>query len=61
VVYALPPDQEPPRWVKRHDVVRDHDSAYLADPQGNLVGMPGQWCNRIISARWTEDTRRLAG
>lgn len=37
------------------------DGYYLADPDGVLVGMPGVIVNRMLGARWTEDTRRLGG
>ena len=40
-----------------------HDAAlgYLADPDGNLIGTPAVWVHRMAYARWTLDTRRLAG
>jgi hypothetical protein len=59
IVSALP-TAEPPRWIKPHTVVHDTQGAYLADPQGNLIGVKGLWCNRILSARWVEDTRRIS-
>jgi hypothetical protein len=42
-------------------VLHDEDLAYLADPSGNLIGVPGIVVHRMLSARWTEDTRRLSG
>jgi hypothetical protein len=49
------------RWLSRHKIVHDQDGFYLGDPDGNVVGMAGVYVNRILGARWTEDTRRLAG
>ena len=40
-------------------VVRDAGSSFLADPDGALIGEPAVWVNRMLTARWTEDTRRL--
>jgi hypothetical protein len=42
-------------------MVHDSDGASLADPDGNVIGTPGIVVHRMLSARWTEDTRRLAG
>jgi hypothetical protein len=39
--------------------VRDPGSSYLADPDGALIGEAAVWVNRMLTARWTEDTRRL--
>ena len=38
-----------------------HDAArcYLADPDGNLVGVDAVWVHRMVSATVTRDTRRL--
>ena len=58
VVYALPTD-DGPRAVRRASVVVDPWGFRLVDPAGNLVGRNGVWINRILNARWTEDTRRL--
>lgn len=33
--------------------------AYLADPDNNLIGTPAVWVQRMLTARWTEDTRRF--
>jgi hypothetical protein len=56
VVSALP---LPPTLLSPPTVVRDPGSAYLADPDGALIGQPAIWVNRMLAARWTEDTRRL--
>lgn len=58
VVFALPmgPVQLQPRVV-----LHDGNGAYLADPQGNLIGTDKVVVHRMLAARWTEDTRRLAG
>jgi hypothetical protein len=58
VVYALPMG---PVDVVTQVLVHDDDGAYLADPDGNLIGMPRVTVHRMVAARWTEDTRRLAG
>lgn len=41
-------------------VMHDHTMCYLADPDGTLIGTPGVWVHRLLTARWTQDTRRLA-
>jgi hypothetical protein len=33
--------------------------AFLADPDGNLIGMPGLWIPRMLKATYAADTRRL--
>ena len=60
IVSALPM-AEPPRWIRPHTVLHAQNQFYLADTDGTLVGMQGLWCNRILSARYTEDTRRIGG
>jgi hypothetical protein len=40
--------------------VHDEDGAYLADADGNLIGYEAVRVSRMHTARWTEDTRRLA-
>jgi hypothetical protein len=58
VLFALP--LEPgPALLSPPTVVRDAGSAYLADPDGALIGDPAVWVDRMLTARWTEDTRRL--
>ena len=58
VLFALP--LEPgPALLPPSTVVRDPGPAYLADPQASLVGVAGVWVNRMLTARFTEDTRRL--
>lgn len=60
VVFALPLDPGP-ALLQPPTVLRDDGPAFLADPQGNLIGEPATWVSRMLTARWTEDTRRLAG
>ena len=58
VLFALP--LEPgPALLSPPNVVHDPGPAYLADPDGNLIGTPPVWVNRMLTARWTEDTRRF--
>lgn len=60
VLFALP--LEPgPALVSPPTVLRDPGSAYVADPDGSLIGVPAVWVGRMLTARWVEDTRRLAG
>lgn len=58
VVFALPLENGPVELVPRA-LIRDDQAGYLGDPQGNLIGKPGVRVSRVLSARWTEDTRRL--
>ena len=60
VLFALPLDPGP-ALLSPPTVVRDNGPAFLADPQGNLVGVAPTWVSRMLTARWVEDTRRLAG
>lgn len=60
-VYALPINGTGPQQYKAAIVVRDEDSAQLADASNNVIGVDGLWISRLLFARWTEDTRRLAG
>lgn len=60
VVSALPLANGP-RLLVKPVVVHDQLLSYLGDPAGNLIGVPGQWVSRLISARWTENTRQIAG
>lgn len=58
IVTALPL-KDGPRQLAAPLVVHDGGLGYLADPQGNLLGAPGVWVSRVITARWVADTRRL--
>lgn len=58
VVFALPLE---PVEIRPRLVVHDDDGFFLADPDGNLIGRDRIIVHRMLSARWTEDTRRLAG
>ena len=55
---ALPLDPGP-ALLSPPTVVHDNGSVYLADPEGALIGEPALWVDRMLTARWTEDTRRL--
>ena len=61
VVFALPINGTGPWLIAPPEAVHDADGFYLADPNGVLVGLDGLWIPRMIGARWTLDTRRLAG
>jgi hypothetical protein len=42
--------------------LRDNHSVQVADPDPAIVGKQDiVWVHRLLYARWTEDTRRLAG
>jgi hypothetical protein len=58
IVSALPME---PTLLAAPAVVKDDDGFYLADPSGALIGFPKVIVHRMLQARWTEDTRRLAG
>lgn len=58
VMSALPLDPGP-ALLAPPTVVHDHGSSFLADPDGALIGDPALWVDRMLTARWTEDTRRL--
>jgi hypothetical protein len=59
-VFALPLDPGPTQ-LRAPTVLHDQDGAYIADADGNLIGRAGLWVSRMLTARWTEDTRRIAG
>jgi hypothetical protein len=66
VIYALPfnshgNDVIPGAQLTRPHVVVDLRSEFPADPNNTMVGVPGVWVARMLTARWVEDTRRLAG
>jgi hypothetical protein len=58
VMSALPLDPGP-ALLSPPTVVHDAGPAYLADPDGALIGEPAVWVERMLTARWTEDTRRF--
>jgi hypothetical protein len=58
VMSALPLDPGP-ALLSPPTVVHDAGSAFLADPDGALIGEAAVWVNRMLTARWTEDTRRF--
>jgi len=55
---ALPLDPGP-ALLSPSTAVHDHGSSFLADPDGNVIGEPAVWVGRMLTARWTEDTRRF--
>ena len=57
---ALPLDGGPVA-LATPTMLQDSAGVAIADPQGNVIGEPGVIVHRMLSARWTEDTRRLAG
>ena len=57
-LYALP---MAPVWLEPHQLLHDRGGGFVADPDGNLIGFEGVLVSRMLSARWVEDTRRLAG
>ena len=63
IVSALPLNKAAgPVLLKTDGSIADTNALRLADAAGNLIGMPtGVWVHRWLAARWTEDTRRLAG
>jgi hypothetical protein len=58
VLSALPLDPGP-ALLSPPAVVRDPGAAYLADPAGGLIGTGAVWVSRMLTVRFTEDTRRL--
>jgi hypothetical protein len=58
VMSALPLDPGP-ALLSPPTVVRDPGAAFLADPDGALIGEAAVWVGRMLTARWTEDTRRF--
>lgn len=61
VVFALPLGEHTSQTLAPHMILRDSDGFQIGDPNGNLVGFPQIIVPRMLTARWTEDTRRLAG
>lgn len=48
-----------PRRLEPDRCIVDCWGFYLADPGGNVVGKRGIVVDRILSASWSHDTRRL--
>jgi hypothetical protein len=59
-LYALRLDPGP-ALLSPPTLLRDSGPALVADPVDNLVGLAAVWVSRMLTARWVEDTRRLAG
>lgn len=49
VVTALPL-KDGPRLLRAPVLVHDNTLGYLADPDGNVLGEPGIWVHRIVTA-----------
>jgi hypothetical protein len=58
VLFALPLDPGP-ALLSPPTVIRDPGAAYLADPDGALIGLEAVWVARMLTVVPTEDTRRL--
>jgi hypothetical protein len=50
---------EGPRQIEPDRIVNDRWGFGLADPAGNVIGEPGVRIDRLLSATWSQDTRRL--
>jgi hypothetical protein len=59
IVSALPSRTATAVKLETEKVIADSQSAYLVDPDGNMIGKPGLWVMRMVSAGKVEDTRRL--
>lgn len=59
-LYALPLGGVGAQQYAGATLLRDEDSSQVADPDSFVVGTEGLWISRLLTARWTEDTRRLA-
>lgn len=60
LLYALPLDPGP-ALLSAPRVVRDPGAAFLADPDGALIGVSWVWVSRMLTAVPTEDTRAIGG
>ena len=58
MVAALPLN-DGPRRLRPDRVIHDSSNAMLADPDGNVIGMPGLVVTRMLDAMKVKDTRRL--
>lgn len=59
-VYALPTGGVGAQQFAADTALRDQASTQVVDPAGNVVGEPtAVWIPRLLTARWTEDSRRL--
>jgi hypothetical protein len=62
VLFALPLNGSGPVQIAPAVVWHDPDGHHIADVMRDLIGSREQvWCHRMLRARWTQDTRRLAG
>lgn len=58
VVSAIPLNGGPQCLVPDR-LVTDAWGFMLADPDGTIIGQPGVRVNRLLGARWSQDTRGL--
>jgi hypothetical protein len=65
IVSALPIAGGPlgggPHLLRPPEVLRDNNGFLLTDGDRNVIGMGPLRVHRMVTARWTEDTRRIAG
>jgi hypothetical protein len=63
ILYALPLGKEQVVMpIRGGHFLYDVGSDYVGDPADVLIGRDTSvWVPRLLAARWTEDTRRLAG
>jgi hypothetical protein len=60
-LYALPLSETPAQFVQPATLLTDSQAGHPADPGNAVIGLPAIWIPRLLTARWTEDTRRIAG
>jgi hypothetical protein len=58
-VYALPLNGQPPMPIRANAMLIAPNSNFVADATDVIVGAPGLWIPRLLTAGFTEDTRRL--
>lgn len=59
LIFALPINGSGPVRLSAPIVVHDQNGAYVADPDGILLGMAGTVVSRFLAAGPTAETRRL--
>lgn len=57
-LFALPLSPGP-ALLSSPTLLHDAGPAAVADPVLEVVGSPATWVSRMLTARWTEDTRRF--
>lgn len=61
VLFALPLDPGPSLLDPPRLLFAPGGSDVIGDPDGAVIGVAAVWVSRMHTARWTEDTRRIAG